>query len=366
MLVVTALQLVFWLGIYARLGVYRSAKEEDVPQEALPLLSVLIAARNEAENLQHNLPAVLKQDYPSFEVLVIDDDSSDCTQIILKNFQDQYPILRVLRISPKTSPGKKSALQLGISNARGEWLVFTDADCRPASAQWLRHLAIAMRPILGKPTEIVLGYGPLWPQPGPLARWARFETVYTAMQYAGFALAGIPYMGVGRNLAWRRSLFDRVGGFAAHADLASGDDDLFVNAAAKASNTKLCFEARAFVYSRAPSTWVAWMRQKHRHLSAGVRYRPLHRALLAAAAASHVLHYALVMAVLWKGALPLALLCWGGRMLVAGVVFSLVARRLHESDLSWRFPLLDAGMALYWGIFVPGALVGHSRPVSWR
>lgn len=362
----TAVQLGFWCGIYARLAHYRAPATASVANPNLPSLSVLICARNEAHHLMHNLPPVLEQNYPHFEVIVADDDSSDATAKVLRDLQAQYPHLRIVHLSPKISPGKKAALSAAIAAAKHEWLVFTDADCRPASPLWLRCMAQRMHPVGGLLPEIVLGYGPLTSGIGLLNRCARFETLYTALQYGSFALAGMPYMGVGRNLAWRRQIFEQVGGYSAHIDLASGDDDLLVNAAATGQNTALCFEPEAFAYSPPPSTWPAWMRQKRRHLSTGIRYRFQHRVLLTAAAASHVLHYALLGAVLLQGSLGLALACWGLRVTLAARVLIPVAKRLKEGDLLPIFPLLDVGMALYWGLFTPLALSLGKPPKQWR
>lgn len=366
LLLATAVQLLLWGGVYARLAFHRPPPAASLDDGALPALSVLICARNEAENLQRHLPTVLKQDYPHFEVVVADDDSSDATPQVLKALQARYSHLRTIRLGPKTSPGKKAALSAAIAETQYEWLVFTDADCRPASLQWLRHMARCMLPGHGPAPEIVLGYGPLTPAPGLLNRWARFETVYTALQYGGFALAGLPYMGVGRNLAWQKPLFAQAGGFSAHADLASGDDDLLVNAVATRRNTVLCFASEAFAYSPAPPDWAAWMRQKRRHLSTGVRYRTLHQMLLSAAAGSHVLHYALLGVAALQGAFLLALTCWAVRMAVAAAVFARMARHLKAGDLRFWFPLLDAGMALYWGVFTPFALLLGHRHKRWR
>lgn len=366
LLLATAIQLALWAGVYARLAFHRPTSAAPLDDSVLPALSVLVCARNEAENLRRHLPAVLEQDYPHFEVVVADDDSSDATPQVLKGLEARYPHLRTVHLSPKTSPGKKAALSAAIAQAQHEWLVFTDADCRPASTQWLRHVAWCMRCGHGYVPEIVLGYGPLTPAPGLLNRWARFETAYTVLQYGGFALAGLPYMGVGRNLAWQKPLFTRAGGFSAHADLASGDDDLLVNAVATRYNTVLCFAPEAFVYSPAPPHWAAWMRQKRRHLSAGVRYRIRHRVLLSAAAGSHVLHYAMLGIAVLPGAFWPALTCWAVRMALAAAVFARVARRLKEGDLWPWFPMLDAGMALYWGVFTPFALLFRHRQKRWR
>ncbi len=361
----TFVQLALWLRVYARLALYHPNSPRS--KEPLPALSVIICARNEAENLQRHLPAVLAQDYPDYEVIVVDDDSADDTPALLRRLAAEYPRLRALRLSPKTSPGKKAALAYGITAAQNEWLVFTDADCTPASSYWLREMALRMEMPSESPVEIVLGYGPYIATAGALNGWVRFETVFTAMQYGAFALCGLPYMGVGRNLAWKKSLFARTSGFASHAGLASGDDDLFVNAVATAHNTVLCFSPRAFTYSSAPNSWAGWFRQKRRHLSTGHRYRRRHRVALAAVAGSQVAHYGLLAWALLCGFTWPALACWSVRLAAAYWVFSRVAQRLDAEDLSRCFPLFDALLALYWGGFVPLAwCLSVWRKTPWK
>lgn len=364
MVAITAVQLVAWLVIYRRLAGYSTS--EALPLERWPSLTVIVCARNEAENLRRHLPRVLEQDYPHYNVLVVDDDSHDATSQVLSVLQVHYPHLHVLRVAPKTSPGKKAALTQAIVAARSEWLVFTDADCWPASAQWLQHLARAMRTAPGRQVEIVLGYGPLARRRGLLSAFSRFETAHTALQYSALSLAGMPYMGVGRNLAWKQHLFARTEGFKAHADMASGDDDLFVNAAATRRNTAVCLHPGSFVYSEAPSTWAGWLRQKRRHLSTGPRYRLMHRLALSALAASHGLHYLLLLPLVAQGAGTLALACWSARIGVAWILYAPIAQRLRVRELLPIFPLLDAMLGLYFVLFVPFALAFPLRHLQWR
>ena len=361
----TLVQLVFWWIVFARLARFDPEKRPGtVIVSAFPPVSVVICARNEAANLRQNLPGILQQQYPAFEVLVVDDDSTDETPAVLNGLREQYPHLRVLRVSPKTTPGKKHALGLGIAAAQTGYLVFTDADCAPAGPDWLRHMTL---PLLTEATaEIVLGYAPHRRAPGWLNRWVRFETVQTALQYFGFALAGRPYMGVGRNLAWRRDIFRRVGGYEPHAALASGDDDLLVNAAAHAGNTAICLKPGAFVYSNGAASWRAWLRQKRRHLSAGRHYRPEHQFYLAVLAGAHVLHYFLLTTLLLTDFGTISVAFYALRMASAFPIYWKILRRFREKRLLLWFPLLDALLAIYYAVFVPRALILSNYLISWK
>lgn len=333
----------------------------------MPGASVVVCARNEAENLRRYLPAVLTQQYPGdWEVVVVDDASDDETPAILRHFQEKYPRLRVLGIPEKVFPGKKHALAQGVAAARFDHLFLTDADCEPASAHWLARMASALT---AKPeTEIALGYGPMRSAKRSFRDgWTRFETAYTAVQYFSFALAGMPYMGVGRNLAWKRRVFDRAGGFSAHLDVPSGDDDLLVNAAATSCNTAICLHPDAFVYSEGAGTWKTWLRQKRRHLAAGARYRRTHRLVLATAHMSHVLHYFLLAVLLWAGFGTItAVFFYLFRSFSLLYLYARILPKLREFRLLSQVPIYDALLAAYYGAFVPISLIDHRHANKWK
>lgn len=250
---------------------------EEVPDAPLPALSIVICARNEAKNLARNLPAVLEQDYPDFEVLVVDDGSTDDTPKTLEQLKDQYPRLKTLRISPeeKQGIGKKFALRKGVEAASGDMVLLTDADCRPASAVWAKKMALA----LGD-KAIVLGVSPFETESGFTNGLAAYETATTAWQYIAYARSGSPYMGVGRNMGYKRSAFLARNWSAEELQLPSGDDDLFVQSEAGSGNTAVCTDPDAYTISAAPATMRDWYRQKKRHLATGHRYQPAHRILL--------------------------------------------------------------------------------------
>ena len=332
----------------------------------LPPCTVLICSRNEAENLARHLPEILEQTYTgTFEVLVVNDASRDDSMLVLEKLGKKYAHLKVLNLSKKDGPGKKNALTRGIVVAKYDHLLLTDADCRPASALWLANM---MEVLCAKPeTEIVLGYGPTISEAGFLNKWARFETLNTAVQYLSFAAAGFAYMGVGRNLSWKKKTFERANGFAEHLDLASGDDDLFVNQAAAKTNVALCVTPESFMYSRGKNEWTQWFRQKKRHLSTGTRYRPVHRILLGSIALTHVLHYTLLLILLFYGFQTGAVFSFYLlRLISVRIALQKFMRHLGESDLRSLIPLYDFVMALYYGTFVPLSLLQKSDLKSWK
>ena len=266
---VLVIQLAYYLVVYLRV-VCRKEKQNALAKE-LPPVSIIICARNEEENLALNLESVLEQDYPSFEVIVVNDCSEDDTEQVLMGLKQKYPHLRstIIKNNGSFRNGKKFAATVGVKAAQHEWLLFTDADCRPESPQWIA--AMSRRFVEKK--SIVLGYGGYMVQKGFLNKWIRYDTCIIALQYFGFAKLGKAYMGVGRNLAYRKSLFFEHNGFAAHAHIASGDDDLFVNQAATRKNVAVTYVKEAHTRSVPKKTFREWVWQKSRHITTSKYYK---------------------------------------------------------------------------------------------
>lgn len=332
-------------------------------------ITLIVCARNEAHKLRRHLPLLLGQICSApCEVLVVDDASDDDTPDVLSSLREQYAHLRTLRIETKIFSGKKHALTQGIASAKHDLILLTDADCQPMSAHWLDLMTAPLR--LDPATELVLGYAPCGDSPNApprawLDRWIRFETAHTAWTYLAFARIGLPYMGVGRNLALRRAAFERVGGFAAHQHLASGDDDLLVSAIATGRNTAVCLDDQAFVFSEGKKTWRGWYAQKRRHLSVGAHYRSLHRVLLGALALSHSGHYAALLVLTFTAWAGWAWGCWAVRMVVLGVGWHRAAKVLRASRQLFFLPLLDAMLGVYFGVFGLVLAFDSKRPVRW-
>jgi cellulose synthase/poly-beta-1,6-N-acetylglucosamine synthase-like glycosyltransferase len=362
----TAVQLFFWFYFFSRLVFSVRSPESSVFSPSSPLIphpspltpsplpvSIIICARNESDNLRKNLNRFLNQTYRSFEVIVVNHKSSDETSNVLKSLQREYKNLRVVECDD-TRIGKKYALAKGIEQATHHVLLLTDADCVPASDHWISGMTAGME---DENTQIVLGVAPYTEYPGPLNKFIRFEACYTAMQYLSFALAGFPYMGVGRNLAYRRELFELTGGFRRHEHLASGDDDLFVNEAARKGHVGIRLNPDAFVFSEPKTTWRAYYRQKTRHFSTGRHYKLHHKVLLSLLAMSHWLHYTGGLIVALKISIIFALLGYAVRMIVVMAFSSVILGRLQHRSLRPFVPALDAALVLFYMAFTPGILM---------
>lgn len=271
-----AMQLFYLLFIYARLAFFNNKKRQQTSE--LPPLSVIIAARNEADNIYENLPFILSQNYPEFEVIVVVNQSVDESKYILDAYQQKYKNLRftIVERNKHLRPGKKLPLSIGIKSAKYEHLVMTDADCKPASANWLTEIGKTFT----EKKSIVLGYGPYNYEKGFLNKVIRYDTAWIAINYLSFALARMPYMGVGRNLSYTKEVFQNANGFKSHYSIASGDDDLFIQEAAKKRNYAIALTSDSYMYSPAEKTWASWYRQKSRHYTTSPKYQVIKKALL--------------------------------------------------------------------------------------
>jgi biofilm PGA synthesis N-glycosyltransferase PgaC len=353
-------QLYYLVSNHSRLAGYKPADE--LPPSIIPI-SVIISARNEAKNLGQYLPAVLQQDYPDFEVIVVNDCSYDASYDVLQEMQTQYPHLKVVTITEhdRFKTGKKFALTLGIKAAKNEHLLFTDADCMPASSQWIARMAVNF----GTGVQIVLGYSPFYKHRGLLNLFTRFEGLKTAMNYLSSALTSDPYMGVGRNLAYTKTLFFGAKGFAAHMHIMAGDDDLFVNQNATADNTIIEIHPDAFMYTPAKTSLKSWYRQKKRHMGVGKYYKDSHRRFLSLDAISGGLFYLLLtLCVVFNFEPLLALGIFSFRLIIQYLIYSKVFKKLASSDLLWYLPILD--WVYYWYLNIFGFFGTFIKTTQWK
>jgi glycosyltransferase involved in cell wall biosynthesis len=361
------LQLAFWVQLYyltvynSRLSKYKIADNLEVNQKHP--VSVIICARNEEKNLEKNLPAILLQDYPDFEVIVVNDCSGDDSHMILRGFSSLYKHLKVVTINEheRFKHGKKFAVSLGIKAATNEHLLFTDADCEPNSSNWIDRM---QRHFQGK-VEIVLGYSPYKFEKGFVNKLIRFETFSTALNYFSFALAGRPYMGVGRNMAYTRSLFFKGKGFASHMHILSGDDDLFVNQNATPENVAIELHPETHVWSEPKTTFITYFTQKLRHMGAGKVYKPLHKQMLTYQTGSALLFYvALAGLIVLRAQWWMLLSFYSLRLLVQVLVYYPVLKKFKYIDLIWWVPVLDLIFNFY--ILVLSIASLFKKKVKWK
>jgi cellulose synthase/poly-beta-1,6-N-acetylglucosamine synthase-like glycosyltransferase len=340
------IQFAYLLFIHLRFILFRSSPIDTKGQ--FPPLSVIVAARNESENLYELIPLILEQDYPNFEIIVVNNQSMDDSKWLLKAYQRQYPNIHVVELEKNQHlrPGKKLPLTLAVRAANFDHFIFTDADCRPTSKHWLKTMAKGF----SASKEIVLGYGPYVIEKGFINRLVRFDTAWIAMNYFSFALSGLPYMGVGRNLAYSRKAFESVGGFKSHYYIVSGDDDLFIQQAAKNRNYTIAIEEESFCPSAPETTWKRWVYQKRRHYSTSSHYNVIKKSLLGIYPVSlFFLLISFISLLLTNTMVWVSVGLFFGLILAKWLIQGRGLFKLKEKRLAWFFPIWD----FFYAIFIP-------------
>jgi len=333
-----------------------------------PPVSVIICAKDEEDNLRQYLPLILNQEYPDFEVIVINDGSTDETETLLNNLCVEYPNLRTtfVPVGARNLSTKKLGLTLGIKAAKNELMLFTDADCMPEDTKWIAQMARNFSP----QTDFILGYGAYLNKKGFVNRLITYDTLFIALQYMGMAISGKPYMGVGRNLAYRKETFFLNKGFASNLNLISGDDDLFVNKASNAKNTKVEISPESITWSEPNKTLKGWFFQKERHLSVSSYYKFSSKFRLSLEPLTRGLFYsALILSVVFGNIVTLiassVLLII--RLLVQLIIINKSSRHFGERRYFLLMPVFDIFLPLInLYILTIGRITSGGKTVRWK
>jgi len=349
MIVVFGTQLYYYLYHFnAILRYSRKQSKGIVPfLESKPPVSVVICARNESEHLQQFLPTILTQDYPQYEVIVINDGSTDATEDLLRELSKQYPHLyrTFVPASADVRSTKKLGLTIGIKAAKYDLLLFTDADCQPVDNHWISNMARNFT----QGTEFVIGYGGYKKEKSWISRLISYDTLFIGLQSLGFALTGRPYMGVGRNMAYRKDTFIREKGFSKSLKLQSGDDDLFVNGIANEFNTRVEISPKSVTWSVPKDSFNAWFRQKERHLSTAKFYTKSSLMLLGVEVLTRGLFYLLFVAILILSPLSLKIMALALFLIRYGVqlwTINKVAKQWNERRFYFSIFIFDLFLPL--------------------
>jgi len=358
---IVVIQFLYYVVIF---GKFAYVKWQGSNPKKVPI-SVIVCAKNEEENVAKFVPILADQDYPDYEIILIDDASSDNTLEIFEEFEKQYSKVRLVKVENNEAfwGNKKFALTLGIKAAKKEYLLFTDADCYPTSKDWIREMSSQFT----AEKTIVLGYGAYEKIPSSfLNKLIRFETLLTAVQYFSWARAGRPYMGVGRNLAYKREEFFKVNGFIDHMKIRSGDDDLFINQAAKGSNTTICYAPDSFTYSMPKTSFKEWFTQKRRHVSTAQHYKSSDKFQLGLFYFSQLLFLILATVLLafqfqWMIVLGIV----GFRYLFSWITLGMSAGKLREKDVMYWFPIMEIVLiAVQLNVMLTNTV--SKPPVHWK
>jgi glycosyltransferase involved in cell wall biosynthesis len=359
-IVIISFQLFYYLIVFGKFSFVKAKKNNP---KRIPI-SVIVCAKNEAENVIKYVPLLAEQDYPDFEIILIDDASSDDTLDIFEAFEKQYQNVRLVKVENNEAfwGNKKFALTLGIKAARKEYLLFTDADCYPTSKNWITEMSSNFT----MQKTIVLGYGAYEKINNSfLNKIIRFETLLTAVQYFSWARMGKPYMGIGRNLAYKREEFFKVDGYRDHLKIRSGDDDLFINQVANKRNTTICFTPDSFTLSKPKTTFPDWFTQKRRHVATAKHYKTFDSAQLGLFYITQILFIILPIILLafhFQWIIVLSLI--GFRYLFTWIILGFAAGKLKEKDVMYWYPIIEIVLIFtQLNIFVTNIF---SKPVHWK
>lgn len=335
--IVVSIQIFFYLFLFGKFAFSTSKKGNF---NNLPI-SLIVCAKNEVSNLKKNFPFIASQNYKQLEIVLIDDASNDGTLQLMNSFKKNYQNLniQVVAISKKDSGGKKYALSEGIKKASHDLLILTDADCAPSSIEWIREMGSHF----SKDKSVVLGYGAYKKIKNSfINKLIRFETLLTAIQYFSFAKINKAYMGVGRNIAYKKKEFIKNKGFTEHDHIISGDDDLFISQIAGSNNIATCFSEQSFTISEPKIKFNNWIKQKRRHISTSYHYKFYHKISLGLFYISQILFWILALTLLvLKINVPLVLLIILIRIIVWYITIINSAKKLDEKDLIIFAPLYE-------------------------
>lgn len=349
--------------IYLSLFLFAFTKKDRNTISTPKPVSVIVCAHDEEHNLRELVPLLLAQHHPEFEVIIVEDRCNDGTYDYLLEATKQDARLKMVRVvhKPEHISGKKFALTLGIKSARYDWVLLTDADCRPVSDQWIAKMSEQMEDT----ARVVLGFSPYIKSKGWLNAFIRFESFLTGIQFIGLSILGNPYMGVGRNLAYRKSLFLENKGFNSHLNVMGGDDDLFVNQYAVGASTKTCIGAEALMKSLPKTTWREYYIQKLRHLSVGRHYKFWDKFILGVFSLTWMLTWLIVLPVsFFSPFMEWILLIFLMRWMLLIILFRKASLKWGEPFEAWKAPLLDFIYSFYY--LVTGSIALVSKKVKWK
>lgn len=341
-LLVSTIYLYLYYGLYQmRVGRYRPRRQSGEDSTTLPPVSVVLTARNDAAWLKENLVYLLEQDYPDFEVVVVDYLSTDDTEFVLKLLHDYYPHLKVVPFKEDVNlfQGKKYPLSIGIKSAKNDILMLADPDCTPKNLHWLRGMVHGYR----EGTQLVLGYCGVKRSKNLLGWLQQYDALAYGAQYLGSVLMGHPYTGSGRNLSYRRSFFFKQGAFIRHYDVADGSDDLFVYQNATRRNTTICINDDACLMAEPKHHFYQWHDDRRHRVATRNRHSLIDRIRESLPTWASVLFYLTAILLilsnttLWPIVAAWVVVKWAWQI----VCFAQLARRFDGGHVYWTAPLYE-------------------------
>jgi cellulose synthase/poly-beta-1,6-N-acetylglucosamine synthase-like glycosyltransferase len=352
------MQLIWVLFTYLKLALHRETAKGSTPE-----VSVIITARNEEDNLFQLLPFILNQNYPRFEVIVVNFQSTDDSTHILKALQREHTHLKVIEIqrNKHLSNGKKLPITAAVKGAKYDHLLFTDADCKPSSKNWIRGMAGCF----SSKKQIIIGYSPV-KKVNTFSNWLiRLDATFSAMNSISTAKAGMPFTAEGRNMGYTKHVFSEVNGFKSHYSIQPGEDDLFVQQAAKKGNYTICLNNEAFSVLDSEPSWKEWLQIQSIKHSTRERYSLIKKVLLGIYPLSLVFMYLSFITLLMISKVNgLNMIIIGTILLLKWIIFGVILSRIKEKQfiagvLIWDVLYAIAAPILYYS-------PDHSTRSSWK
>jgi glycosyltransferase involved in cell wall biosynthesis len=358
--VVVILQLVYYLGVF---GKFSFAKPQIITPKRLSV-SVIVCAKNDAEKVKELIPVLLAQNYPDFELVLIDNASSDETLDIFEEYEKQYRNIRLVKVENNEAfwGNKKYALTLGIKAASKDYLLFTDADCYPTSPDWILNMTSQFT--LNK--TIVLGYSAYEKQAKSfLNKIIRYDAVLRATQQFAWAKLGRPFTGNGRNLAYKKDEFFKRNGYINHMNILTGEDALFINDAAGKKNTAMCYSVESFTYTKAKKTFKSWTKERRKAAFTASFFKPFDRFQLKLFTVLQAAFFILMILLLalqfnWMFIVPVIAV----RYVAGWITMAKSAVKLNEKDIVYWYPVMEI-ILIFTQLYVYAANL-TSKPVHWK
>ncbi len=317
------IQLYFHWAQFSKVAFYKRNARPKLDEELEPA-SIVLCARDAYEYLTELIPVLLNQDYPDFEIVVVNDCSDDETEEYLKDLERREPRVKPVQLKQHLNffNGKKFPLSMGIKSAQNDLIVLTDFNCMPVNDQWLRSVVNRYN----HQTEIVIGYSPYVQKKGSLNHLMRFDALQNGLLYLSAALNHHAYMGIGKNLSYRKELFFRNKGFISHYTTAVGEDDLFINKVSTKKNTEVLIDAENAILTTPTSSFKLWMRQKSSRYSTVSKYDGRSRLMLSLFYGSQLLFYVSFITLIALCAKPAFVITGGAVFYIPILVFFFLLR----------------------------------------
>ena len=359
-IIVIAIQLFYYGFIFGR---FAFAKTQKKSPKRIPI-SVIVCAKNQEENVTKFVPLLAEQEYPDFEIILIDDASSDTTLDIFEAFEKQYSNIRLVKVDNNEAfwGNRKFSLTLGIKAAKNPYLLFTDADCYPASKDWISQMSACFT----MQKTIVLGYSAVEKISGSfLNKIIRFENLLNTVQFFSWTKSGKPYKGIGRNFGYKKEEFFNVNGFIDHMKIRAGDDDLFINQVANSKNTTICFDPNSFTYCQPKKTFKEWLELKRINHTTASFYKPFDKIQLTLFFVSQLLFLILpIFLLLFQYQWIVVISLIGFRYLFTWITLGFSAGKLKEKDVMYWFPIVEIILIFtQLNLFTTNF---YSKPVYWK